>query len=156
MMNSNNLLNRRFLNPKTISIFLVVISFLGFLDAGYLTVKHYTGGQINCYISIFDSCEKVTSSDYAIVLGIPIALIGALYYLVIFLGVFAYFDTGKEKILMWVSKLTVLGLGTSLILIYLQIFVIKALCIYCMFSALSSTLLFIFGMIMLKINRSKI
>jgi uncharacterized membrane protein len=65
--------------PKWIIFGLIVVSFLGFLDATYLAAKHYLGAPIAC--SIFEGCEKVTTSQYAAVFNIPVALLGALYYL---------------------------------------------------------------------------
>lgn len=124
----------------------VIIGFLGFLDATFLTAEHYLSSFLNC--PLFGSCEKVTMSPYAVVSGIPVALFGSIYYLAIFILSIAYFDTGRARILRFAADLTLLGLIASLWFLYLQLFVIKALCFYCLISALTSTLLFILGLFM--------
>ena len=123
----------------------VVISFLGFLDATFLTAEHYLGPLLGC--PIFGGCDKVLISPYSAVGGIPVAMFGAVYYLTVFILGVAYFDTGRARILRFAANLTPLGLIASLWFLYLQLFVIKALCFYCIISLLTSTLLFVLGLI---------
>ena len=84
----------------------------------------------------------------------PISLLGALYYAFIILGVVAYFDTKRVGILTFIRYITASGFLVSLYLVYLQLFVIKAICLYCIGSAATSIFLFIIGVIVLK-NLSK-
>ncbi|MBT9147997.1 MAG: hypothetical protein DDT32_01766 [Syntrophomonadaceae bacterium] len=149
--------------PKWIIFALVIVSFVGFLDATYLTAKHYLGTPIEC--SIFEGCERVTTSPYATVFNIPVALYGALYYLFIFFLSVAYFDTPKDKPAGWVKRnllisiippLAAVGFIASVWFVYLQLFVIKAICLYCMISAATSTALFILGIFVLKYKRSSL
>ncbi len=125
-----------------VSIFLVV-SLIGFTDATYLTVEHYRGEIPPCGIK---GCEKVTTSEYSTFLGIPIALFGSLYYLFFFLMSVAFFDTKNKKILRILSSLSPIGFIMSVYFVVLQLFVIKAICLYCMLSIITSTILFITGM----------
>ena len=136
--------------PKRVVWFFAFFSFVGFLDATYLAVKHYLGTPVNC--SIFEGCEKVTTSQYATLGGVPVALLGAIYYFLIFILVIAYLDTKKERVLYFTARLTPIGLLASLWFLYLQLFVIKAICFYCMISAITSTMLFIFGIILLRLK----
>ena len=143
------------------------VSFLGFLDASYLTVKHFVGTPLPC--SVLHGCEEVTTSQYSVIGGIPVALLGAVYYLAIFILILSvlrrnmFSSSGAEnvalanedKLLNLTVRLTVIGLLASLWFIYLQLFVIKAICLYCMFSAFTSITLFVFGIIVLKF-KSKI
>lgn len=151
-------------NPKFLYFTFIPISLLGFLDASYLTIKHFVGTPLPC--SILRGCEEVTTSQYSVIGGIPVALLGAIYYLAIFVLVLLFlngklFSSGvnsgtpenQDKSLKLVARLTVIGLIASLWFIYLQVFVIKAICLYCMFSAFTSITLFILGIIVLKFNR---
>lgn len=122
---------------------LIVFSGLGFLDATYLTVKHYLGTSLAC--AFFTGCEQVTTSVYSTVAGIPVALLGAVYYLVVCLLIIAYLDTRRGILVAWAAKLTAVGLAASAVFVFLQIFVIHELCFYCLASAVSSTVLFILG-----------
>ncbi len=122
-----------------------IAALIGFADASYLTVEHYIGGIPPCSPG-FD-CEKVTTSEYSQILGIPVALLGSLYYFVILLATLVYFDTRKQFIALGVFAVAPLGLASAVWFTSLQIFVIKAFCPYCLLSAGTSTLIFIFALI---------
>src|SRR3989338_11329932 len=124
------------------------LALVGLSDASYLTAKHYLGTPINC--SIFGDCDKVTTSAYSAIWGIPVALFGAIYYIFIFLLAIWYLDSKKESILYFIASATAVGFLASVWFLYLQLFVIGALCLYCIISAITSTLLFITGLIVLK------
>lgn len=128
----------------------LAFSFLGFLDATYLAVKHYTGGSINC--SILNGCDKVTTSPYAVVLGVPVALAGTVYYLILFLLAVIYIDSRRERFFNLAIFAAFVGFFASLWFVYLQVFVLSALCLYCLFSAADSTMLSILGAYALKLK----
>lgn len=134
--------------PKWLIFAFIIVSFIGFLDASYLTIAHYTGLELRC--SIFNGCQKVTTSEYSTVFGFPVALLGVFYYLSILLLSLFYFDTKKKKILKYIMPLTAMGILASAWFVYVQIFALKSICQYCMISAGTSTLLFIFGFITYK------
>lgn len=137
--------------PKWLMWGLIIVSFLGFLDASWLTVAHYAGLDLNC--TILKGCEEVTTSEYSLILGLPVALLGVFYYLTVLLLSLIYFDTKNRFILKIIPPLTVAGLLASAWFVYLQFFIIKAICEYCMLSAATSTTLFIFGIFIWKNNR---
>lgn len=122
---------------------IVIVAFLGFLDATYLTVQHYMNTVPPC--SATQGCERVLTSQYATVAGIPVALGGVLFYLAVFVLAFWMTMNGFRKAVPLLFGLTIIGLVTSAVLVYLQLGVLKAICLYCMGSAISSTLLFVFG-----------
>ena len=138
--------------PKWIVFTLIVVSLIGFLDATYLTAKHYLGTPLEC--SIFEGCEQVTTSQYATIFNIPVALGGAVYYLFIFILLIAYLDTKRNWLISVIPPITIIGFIASVWFVYLQLFVIKAICIYCLISAFTSTTLFLLGLFVLKLQRS--
>lgn len=153
-MTSEHLSGKRSrLLPKWLIIGFILISFIGFLDTGYLTIKHYTGGLIGC--NLFEGCEQVTNSKYSVIFGIPLALLGLLYYLFMLISSLLYFDTKNPVIPKIFLPVTTLGFIFSGYLVYLQIWVIKALCQYCILSAITSTALFILSLIAFKYLKSK-
>jgi uncharacterized membrane protein len=133
------------------AIFSLVISLCGFLDATYLTLKHFMGGPIPC--SITQGCEIVTTSKFSTIGGVPIALLGALFYLVTLLLAIWYLDRKDIRALRTISYLATAAFLISLGLLGIQAFVLHAYCTYCLASALFSTLLFGNGMLMLKLIR---
>lgn len=135
------------ISKRIVAVFLIT-ALIGFVDASFLAIEHYRGVAPPC--SIISGCEKVTTSDYSVVFGIPLALFGAIYYFSLLVLIIAYFDFKKEIILKIAALITPIGFLASLYFIYLQVFVIKAICLYCMISAAASVILFILGMIILR------
>lgn len=125
--------------PNKLIIAIVLLALIGFADATYLTVEHYSGVIPPCTIG---GCEQVLTSDYSIIFGVPVALGGALYYLFILVGSLIYFESKKELYIRIALALTVIGFLMSLYFFYLQAVVIKAFCFYCLGSAATSTILF--------------
>ncbi|OGZ53669.1 MAG: hypothetical protein A3B25_01330 [Candidatus Ryanbacteria bacterium RIFCSPLOWO2_01_FULL_48_26] len=128
------------INHKRIALALVFLALLGFIDATYLTIAHYRGGIVPC--ANISNCEKVLTSQYSTIAGVPVALIGSLYYFSVFLFTFLSITRKNERFLIAASAIITCGFLASLFLIYLQLFVIHAICLYCMLSATITTVLF--------------
>lgn len=138
--------------PKSFLALALIVSFVGFSDAAYLTFEHYRGEVVPCDLT--GGCETVLTSSYATVLGIPVSLVGALYYLVLFFAAIVFASSGDKRIAAAASWLTLAGFGASIYFVYLQLFVLEAICLYCMTSAASSTVLFVLGFIFLRNRRA--
>ena len=129
----------------------VVFSLIGFLDAAYLAIQHYNNGILPCYF--FTGCDKVITSSYAVIAGIPVSLLGAIYYLAVLIVTVLYLDSGIKKVLRVLLNLPIVGFLATLWFLSLQLFVIKAFCFYCIISAVTSTLLFVLAMWLRKITK---
>ncbi len=119
----------------------ITLSLLGLVLAGYLTVLHFVPSSALCT----SGCDVVRQSRYAEVAGIPIAAIGVLGYMAI-LGVLVLEELGNslaEHGPILIFGLSLIGTLYSLYLTYLEFFVIRAICPYCIASA--SIMLIIFG-----------
>ena len=134
--------------PRWILISFIIVSFIGFLDSSFLTLEHYNQGILPCYI--FSGCDEVTTSRYATVAGVPISLAGAAFYLLIFLAAIFYLDTKNAKALKVLMFLPIAGFLASLWLLFLQLFIIRAICFYCVVSLISSTVLFVLSIFLAK------
>lgn len=109
-----------------------IVSLLGLADAIYLTIEHVTGQSVRC--TIVAGCSEVLSSQYAVVAGVPLALIGAAAYFSVFsLATLAAFGYRIAAVLL--TPLVLLMFVVSLWLTYLQALVIRAFCQFCLFSA---------------------
>jgi uncharacterized membrane protein len=135
-------------NLKALAILFGLLALFGFVDASYLTAKHYLGTPIPC--SIFGGCDIVTGSAYSAIGPVPIALLGALYYLALLILAVIYLDSGKIFPFKAAAYGSIAGFLVSIFLVYLQIFVIRALCLYCMISATICLILFLLGQGMLR------
>jgi uncharacterized membrane protein len=109
----------------------VVVALIGVAIAGYLTYVHYAGIEPLCAAS--GGCEKVQSSDYAKLAGIPVALLGLLGYVSILIASLLPGELAR----MAASSFSIVGLGFSLYLTYLELFEIDAICQWCVASAIT-------------------
>jgi len=129
-----------------ILIAFLVISGIGILDALYLTSNYFSGGIPPCTTG---GCETVLTSIYATVFGFPVSLFGLLYYLSLFTLITIYRERTKYMLLTFAFITTSGGLLFTLYLLYLQFFVIEALCQYCLLSAAITTTLFILNSVLI-------
>jgi uncharacterized membrane protein len=128
-----------------------ILSLLGLADAIYLTIGHITGETVRCTIT--GGCSEVLSSPYSVVAGVPLAMLGAAAYFSVFsLSTLAAFGYRVAGVLL--TPLVAVMFLMSLWLIYLQAFVIRHFCQYCLFSAAVTTFLTIVVAI-LFINRER-
>lgn len=116
---------------------------VGLLDAVYLTIEHYTNAIVPCYIG---SCETVLTSPYAIILGVPVAVWGVVYYGTVVMGFVWYQNTLSNQILQLTLLTTAFGLISSLYFFSLMAWVIGAWCQYCLLSGAMSLALFVFAL----------
>lgn len=120
---------------------ILVLAFLGIADSWYLAQSAMTGAPLVCDIGSLDGCNTVAQSEYSRVFGIPLALYGVGFYGFIFvLGAFLLTNNVRRFYLGAVA-LSGAGVVASLYFLYLQLFVIKATCIYCLASLVISVLL---------------
>jgi len=126
------------------NIAILLLSSIGLLDSFFLTKQHYTHDPFSC--PLFGGCGDVTSSVYSEFMGVPISLLGLFFYATVFsLSLYSYLRN-NNKALVLASQLTLLGFTTSLVLVYIQVYILQSICFYCMLSALTSTLLFAVGL----------
>lgn len=93
--------------------------------AGYLTWAHYTGTAVICATG--GGCETVQKSEYATVAGIPVAVLGLVGYSIILLLIAWDAPTAR----LGAATVAFVGLLFSGYLLIVQIFVIDALCTWC-------------------------
>lgn len=142
MNHLKNLLTKPLLAPRnSLAIFVLVVALLGFVDSSYLAIEHYRGVIPPC--TIVSGCETVLTGPYSAIFGIPVALLGAIFYLVILVGAFSFLESKKTFLFKWALLFTVFGFLFSLWFTYAQAFIIGYWCLYCLGSALTSTILFV-------------
>ena len=133
------MIDQRWIILRRISIGL---SLLGILIAGYLTWAHYANATVLCIGS--NGCEIVQQSVYSTVAGTPVALFGLIGYVVI-AGLLVVEENRalfSSAIPLLIFGLTLIGAAYSIYLTYLELFVIFAICQYCVTSAIIMVILF--------------
>ena len=137
---------------------LLILALLGIADAGYLTLEHFRMIVLPCpaHPSIWIDCGAVLRSKYAVLFGIPLAVWGLVNYgLMLFLLAWATY--GKKR---WARYIVLgqsaVGIVMSGYFVYLQLGIIHEICLYCMGSALISTLLFVCSEMMFYAERKRL
>lgn len=108
------------------------------MDSTYLTYEHYSNSIPPCSTNVFVDCGKVLDSEYSEIFGIPLAVLGMIHYSVL-LAV-SYIVYKKKKITAFKIMNILVGIGviSSMYFVYLQVYVLDAICLYCMVSAINS------------------
>ena len=121
----------------------VVLALVGMADSAYLWWIKVTGAYAAC-VNIGD-CESVNSSRFAEIGGVPIALIGLIGYMFIFVILMLELRMpGRIDFLrLTIFGVTLAGSLYSLYLTYLEVYVLHAVCPYCVVSA--AVMLGLFG-----------
>jgi len=117
---------------------IAAVAVVGVVIAGYLTVTKLTRGSA-LFCEAGTGCDIIQASPYALFLGVPTALWGAAVYAAI--GVLALIGLSGRG---WLRAflLAASGVAFSAYLTYLSVFVIRAVCLYCLASAAVAVLLF--------------
>ncbi len=136
--------------PKWITYALVTCAALGLIDALYLTISHYQNSVPTCLIG---SCEIVLTSQYSLLFGVPVALLGALYYFVMLALLVIRIESKnavlRERVFAYALWTSIVGFLASCYFFIIQASVLHAFCQYCLGSATTSTLLFVISMYVL-------
>ncbi len=115
---------------RTLRVVLGVLAAAGLLISAYLTWVHFARVAPVC-VGGSGACETVQSSRYAEVLGVPVSVLGLVGY-----ASLLFSATLKGEVGVYLGFLTALiGVLFSAYLTYLEVFVIHALCQWCVASA---------------------
>ena len=121
-----------------------LVALAGLFVALYLTLyKLGVIGELSCSVG---SCEAVQLSRWATLLGLPVAAWGVAYYAVVFVLALASVQerfAESPALSLLLMLLTAWGLAFSAWLTYLELFVIDAICQWCVVSAVLAALLFV-------------
>ena len=115
------------MTARRLGLAIVALALVGVAIAGYLTWVHYSDLQPFC-VGGGGACERVQSSPYAELAGIPVAGVGLAGYLAI-LASLALPDRSVT------AFLALVGVGFSAYLTYVELAVIDAVCQWCVASA---------------------
>jgi uncharacterized membrane protein len=107
---------------------IAAVAVLGLAISAYLTWVHYAGIEPVC--TGVSDCERVQSSDYAELVGIPVALLGVVGYAALLLSL-----RGPVEL---TALLAYLAVAFSAYLTWAELFRIDAICQWCVVSALAS------------------
>ena len=128
-------------------VLVILCALCGFLLALFIHIKKKLSEPLVCPIG--HSCDPVVRSDYSRFLGIPVEILGMLYYFLIFLfySLFLLFPALKAG----ETAITFVGISSlaflfSLYLTAVQAFILKEWCTWCLISASLCAVIFFIGL----------
>ena len=131
------------MTKQTIVRWIIILTVIGLIDALYLAYSALTHNPLACNVTGLDGCNIVAASTYSRFMGIPLAVFGVMFYgAILITSVFAYLFSNRT-LYYGLLGASLLGALCSVYFMYLQFFVIKALCVYCALSFVISLLIFL-------------
>jgi uncharacterized membrane protein len=111
----------------------LLLCVLGLLDAGYLTYEHFTAATtLACSDTGAVNCLKVTTSSYATVLGVPVAVLGVVFFAVMTLlclpTAWRHPNPSLRRLRLAAAAG---GLAMVVYLIWVELFRLDAICLWC-------------------------
>lgn len=126
-------------------VFILLLAFLGIADAAYLARHESAEIPLICNLESLSGCTVVAQSPYASFMGVPLSRYGVAFYSIVFvlaLLELIVFDRLLRRVLQGVA---IVGAAASLGFLFVQAFVIHALCAYCVASAVLAFLILLFS-----------
>jgi uncharacterized membrane protein len=114
------------LSDRALRLAAAIVALAGIAVAGYLSWAHYADSAVVCIAG--GGCETVQESDYAAIAGVPVAVLGLIAYAAI-LALIAW-DAPIARLS--AAMIALMGFFFSVYLLALQLFVIDAICVWCL------------------------
>lgn len=129
-------------------VFLALVSLLGAAIMGYLVYLHYSPEEGSfCNIGEGLSCDIVNKSAYSEVFGIPMSILGFLYFLGVF--ILSLFRLNRET-LKKIAFFSIAFLGPSLYLTGIELFVLDNICVLCEASKVLMIIIIITSLVLMR------
>jgi len=127
------------------AVLLAVLDVIGLGIALYLSIVELNGGVPVC--GPLHGCEEVARSEYSRIGGIPVAVFGVGLSLVLLTLALAWWRTNLYALLLAHYGLSLAGVLFEAYFLYLQVFVIGAICVWCTSYGLSLILRFAIALV---------
>lgn len=109
---------------------IAALALAGMVVSGYLTVLHFSSSEALCVAG--SGCNVVQESAYAAIAGVPVALVGLVGYGAILAAAVQWFRPRNRGLVLYVLALG--GFVFSSYLTFVELFVVRAVCPYCLLS----------------------
>ncbi|MEO7043370.1 MAG: vitamin K epoxide reductase family protein [Gemmatimonadaceae bacterium] len=123
---------------------IAALALIGAFVALYLTM--YKMGAIGHLACGLGGCERVNTSSWSVFVGAPVAAWGLAFYVATFLVALAGTSARyaeRVELSYVLTAMSIVGVAFSAWLTYLELYVIDAICKYCVSSAVIVTLIFL-------------
>lgn len=110
----------------------------------YLTITHFDKVALVCSDRGAINCAKVTTSPQSVIFGIPVAMLGLFYFVpMLALCLPVAWRSADRRVHLARLALALVGVGMVLYLLIAELFIIKAICLWCSSVHIATFLLFV-------------
>jgi uncharacterized membrane protein len=119
------------MSSRSASRLVLIFAGCGLAVSVYLTIAHYTSPAVlACSASGLVNCERVTTSAQSTFLGIPVAVLGCVWFAtMVFISTQGRWDRPALHQARIVSS--VVGVAFALWLVFAELAIIGAICLWC-------------------------
>lgn len=134
-----------------------IAALIGMLDSIYLAYVKLANTEIYCTPGLGE-CDVVNASQWSTLFGVPLGIYGVIGFMTLllielFAEKIAFLSPHKEILLF---ALSLAGFLFSLYLTYIELFILHAICQWCVLSALMITVIFIGSILKLVVKSAKL
>jgi uncharacterized membrane protein len=134
-------------------LILAALDTFGLVVASYLSITELSGNVPVC--GPMHGCEEVAKSEYSRIGGIPVAVFGVGLSIILLVAALGWWKTGDRRLLALHYALSLVGVTFEAYFMFLQAFVIEAVCIWCAMYGVSLILRFVIAL-MVWLRRDKV
>ncbi|TSC81918.1 MAG: hypothetical protein G01um101420_701 [Parcubacteria group bacterium Gr01-1014_20] len=121
-------------------LIIIVLSVIGIVNTSYLSYHAYRKTPVKCLFFPPEWCQKVQESKFSRTLGIPNPYAGlGMYFVILILSLL--FSSGSLTSFAPISTIIWIGFVFSIYFTFIQAFILRAFCTWCVVSAIEFTLL---------------
>jgi uncharacterized membrane protein len=133
--------------PRWLPLTSLLLATAGLVVAGYLTYEHFTAStSLACPETSTVNCQKVTTSEQSHVFGIPVVIYGLLFFVVMLIACAPPLWRNPAPAIRYGRLVfALIGVAFAAYLVYAELFVINAICLWC--TAVHLLALLLFGVI---------
>jgi uncharacterized membrane protein len=130
--------------PRWQPVVTLLLAVFGLGVSIYLTITHFDKVALVCSDNGPINCAKVTTSPQSVIFGIPVAMLGLVYFVpMVLLCLPAAWRSSDRRVHLARLALAVVGVGMILYLLIAELFIIKAICLWCSSVHVVTFLLFV-------------
>jgi uncharacterized membrane protein len=117
-------------NPRPAWITALSAAILGAAVSTYLTIEHYNHAvTLACPETSVVNCTKVTTSRWSVIAGVPVAVLGLIFFVVMVILLAA--PVRRPYLAMTRTVAAGVGVLTVFWLVYVELFEVDAICLWC-------------------------
>lgn len=130
--------------PRWVSPASLLLAVVGLSVSTYLTVAHYgTGVALACPDTGVINCEKVTTSPQSVIAGVPVAVLGLVFFgSMVLMNVPRAWRCPSLQVRVARAGLATTGVAFAMYLVYTELFTLHAICLWCTSAHVIAFLLF--------------